>query len=174
MKPCAMARAVSFVFLALGVVVMVAADSVIDELEKNGLPVGLLPSSVQSYSIGAKGDFSVSLEAPCYAKIEDQPAYYSKHITGKLKYGSISNLSGIQTKQLFVWLPVTGIYVDIPATPYIYFEVGVLTKRLSIAIFETPPRCSSHGVDTGIHVPNLYLTVKQAEFMTSRPRKAIQ
>lgn len=72
MKPCAMARAVSFVFLALGVVVMVAADSVIDELEKNGLPVGLLPSSVQSYSIGAKGDFSVSLEAPCYAKIEDQ------------------------------------------------------------------------------------------------------
>jgi hypothetical protein len=47
-------------FLALlaalvAVTTVTRADSVVEELQKNGLPVGLLPSSVK-----------------CYAKIEDQ------------------------------------------------------------------------------------------------------
>lgn len=83
-----------------------------------------------------------------------QLAYYSQNITGKLKYGAISNLDGIETKQLFVWLPVTGIYVDVPSTPYIYFEVGVLTKRLALAVFETPIKCDAHHVQTGFHIPS--------------------
>jgi len=82
-----------------------------------------------------------------------QLAYYSQNITGKLKFGSISSLEGIQTKQLFVWLPVTGIYVDVPATPYIYFEVGVLTKRLALAVFDSPIKCSSK-VETGFRIPS--------------------
>lgn len=53
-------------------VAAVAADSVTDELEKNGLPVGLLPSSVKSYSIAKDGQFTLALEKPCYAKIDDQ------------------------------------------------------------------------------------------------------
>ncbi|XP_024373284.1 uncharacterized protein [Physcomitrium patens] len=146
---------------------MVTADSVVEELEKHGLPVGLLPSSVKSYSISEDGDFCVALQSSCYAKIEDQLAYYSRNITGQLKFGTISNLNGIETKQLFVWLPVTGIYVDVPATPYIYLEVGVLTKRLALAVFETPPKCSSHDADTGIHIPNLN------EFAGFRLRKAL-
>jgi hypothetical protein len=69
-------------------------------------------------------------------------------------------LDGIQTKQLFVWLPVTGIYVDVPATPYIYFEVGVLTKRLALAVFETPIKCNAHhAADTGLHVPSWVSTL---------------
>ena len=64
-------------FLALLVMVVVTtdvaeADSVVEELLKNGLPVGLLPSSVKRYSIDKEGAFSVSLEGPCYAKIGDQ------------------------------------------------------------------------------------------------------
>jgi hypothetical protein len=64
-------------FLALlaalvAVTTVTRADSVVEELQKNGLPVGLLPSSVKSYSIDKNGAFSVSLQAPCYAKIEDQ------------------------------------------------------------------------------------------------------
>lgn len=59
--------------LLLAVLVTAAlADSVTDELEKNGLPVGLLPSSVTSYAISPDGHFSLSLDAPCYAKIDDQ------------------------------------------------------------------------------------------------------
>jgi hypothetical protein len=73
---------------------------------------------------------------------------------GILKFGTFSSLDGIETKQLFVWLPVIGIHVDVPATPYIYFEVGVLTKRLSLAVFETPPKCSSHALETLFHVPS--------------------
>jgi len=58
-------------FLAV-LITAVAADSVTDELEKNGLPVGLLPSSVTTYSIDKDGQFTLSLKAPCYAKIDDQ------------------------------------------------------------------------------------------------------
>lgn len=72
--------------------------------------------------------------------------YYAANISGVLKFGTINSLDGIETKQLFVWLPVTGIYVDEPASPYIYFQVGVLTKRLAVAIFESAPKCSSHAV----------------------------
>jgi len=53
-------------------VAAVAADEVTDELEKNGLPVGLLPSSISTYSIDKDGQFALSLKAPCYAKIDDQ------------------------------------------------------------------------------------------------------
>lgn len=77
--PCAMKRAgLRTAFLALLLAALVAvttvarADSVVEELQKNGLPVGLLPSSVKSYSVDKDGAFSVSLQAPCYAKIEDQ------------------------------------------------------------------------------------------------------
>lgn len=43
--------------------------------------------------------------------------------------------------------------MDVPATPYIYFEVGVLTKRLALAAFETPPKCTpgSDAVEAGLH-----------------------
>lgn len=84
-----------------------------------------------------------------------QLAYYDSNITGTLKFGAISNLDGIETKQLFVWLPVTGIYVDVPATPYIYFEVGVLTKRLALATFETPPKCSPDSHEGELHLSSL-------------------
>ncbi|KAG0578671.1 hypothetical protein M758_4G037700 [Ceratodon purpureus] len=167
-------------FLALLVMVVVTtdvaeADSVVEELLKNGLPVGLLPSSVKRYSIDKEGAFSVSLEGPCYAKIGDQLAYYDQNITGTLKFGSISSLDGIETKQLFVWLPVTGIYVDVPATPYIYFEVGVLTKRLSLAVFETPPKCSANALVTGLYIPSWIINGEFGGFRPGRlSRKALQ
>jgi hypothetical protein len=58
--------------LLASVLALAAADSVTDELEKNGLPVGLLPASVQSYAITKDGHFTLSLSAPCYARIDDQ------------------------------------------------------------------------------------------------------
>lgn len=85
-----------------------------------------------------------------------QVVYYGKNISGQLSYGKIESLSGIQTQQLFVWLPVTGFYVDDPPTPYIYFQVGVLTKRLAKATFESEPKCRSHAFKEqlhGFHVP---------------------
>lgn len=86
----------------------------------------------------------------CYATYvilcKFQLVYYASNISGVLKFGKINSLDGIETKQLFVWLPVTGIYVDDPASPYIYFQVGVLTKRLAVAIFESAPKCTSHAV----------------------------
>jgi hypothetical protein len=67
--------------------------------------------------------------------------YYNKKIEGELVAGAILNLNGIQAKQLFLWLPVTGIHVDPESPAYIYFEVGALSKKLSIALFDAPPTC---------------------------------
>lgn len=51
-------------------------DSVVEQLENNGLPGGLLPSSVKSYSLNKDdGSFWVALDNPCYAHIEDQVPY---------------------------------------------------------------------------------------------------
>eukprot|EP00246_Nothoceros_aenigmaticus_P017920 TRINITY_DN908_c0_g3_i1.p1 TRINITY_DN908_c0_g3~~TRINITY_DN908_c0_g3_i1.p1 ORF type:complete len:179 (-),score=32.68 TRINITY_DN908_c0_g3_i1:423-959(-) len=116
-------------------------SSVYDVLEEFGLPGGLLPPSVTSYTLSADGDFQVHLAEPTYCKFEDQ-VYYENKVTGKLSFGTIKNLSGIKAKQSFLWFPVTAIRVD---APYIYFDVGLLSKKLSLSLFETVPSCNSNG-----------------------------
>jgi hypothetical protein len=170
-----MKRTAVLLVLSLALLAHLASATVPEDLEKNGLPVGLLPGSVKSYTLNEDGTFVVYLEEPCYAKIDDQLVYYAANISGVLKFGKINSLDGIETKQLFVWLPVTGIYVDDPASPYIYFQVGVLTKRLAVAIFESAPKCTSHAVKD--RVESFSEAVKEAvmtNFGNSAPRKALQ
>nr|CAD1842595.1 unnamed protein product [Ananas comosus var. bracteatus] len=70
------------------------------------------------------------LPLPCYVHFsgiqaipEKTIVYYEKAIKGELSYGSISDLSGIQAKKLFVWLPSPGS----SRTPsLIEFQVGFL------------------------------------------------
>jgi hypothetical protein len=111
-------------------------------LQQNGLPIGLLPSSVDSYDLSPDGSFTVSLASACYVSF-DYEVYYAPTVTGKLSYGTISDLSGIQAKQALLWLSVTAIRVDIPVSDYIYFTVGPISKKLSIAQFEDIPTCKS-------------------------------
>jgi len=42
---------------------------------------------------------------------------------------------------IFLWFPVKVIRVDIPSTGFIYFDVGVIYKQLSLSLFEDPPDC---------------------------------
>ncbi|KAJ0982750.1 hypothetical protein J5N97_011005 [Dioscorea zingiberensis] len=63
----------------------------------------------------------LALDDPCYVQLTEF-FYYEKIISGKLEFGRISDLSGIQVKKLFVWLPITGIAAP-PDKGYIQFEV---------------------------------------------------
>nr|GEY52223.1 hypothetical protein CTI12_AA223780 [Tanacetum cinerariifolium] len=119
------------------------ANDIHDILPEYGLPIGILPDAVQSYTLSpTDGSFTVFLTNPCYVKFDDQTVYYDKTIKGKLTYGSVSNVSGIQAKELFVWLSVTGMEVDVGGD-MVEFHVGVLSKKLPVDMFREVPECKS-------------------------------
>ncbi|XP_031478645.1 uncharacterized protein LOC116249621 [Nymphaea colorata] len=118
------------------------ANTIYDVLKLNGLPIGLLPKGVSNFSIDEQGRFQVYLDRACNAKFEDQ-VHYERNITGNLTYGQIGALSGVSAQELFLWLPVKGIRVDIPSSGLIYFDVGVIHKQFSLSLFETPPDCQA-------------------------------
>ncbi|XP_030447350.1 uncharacterized protein LOC115670264 [Syzygium oleosum] len=116
-----------------------------DLLPQYGFPRGILPDNVASYSLSDDGAFEVRLRGPCYVQF-DQLVYYDRKISGRLSYGSVSGVSGIQAKKLFVWLPVTGIKSD-SGSGMIEFYVGALSEKLPAAQFEAVPACKSNACD---------------------------
>ncbi|KAM7280780.1 hypothetical protein ACFE04_007914 [Oxalis oulophora] len=98
--------------------------SVYELLPKFGLPSGLLPNTVRNYSVSedGSGGFVVELESNCYVEFEYK-VYYEKKITGKLGYGSITELKGIQVQRFYyLWFDVDEIKVDLPPSDSIYFK----------------------------------------------------
>ncbi|KAK9068680.1 hypothetical protein SSX86_012795 [Deinandra increscens subsp. villosa] len=121
----------------------VSGSDIHDILPDFGLPVGIVPNAVESYTLSSTdGAFTVQLSRPCYVKFDDQTVYYSKEIQGKLTYGSISGVSGIQAKQLFLWLSVTGMDLD-ANSGMLEFHVGILSKKLPADMFQDVPECKS-------------------------------
>ncbi|CAL5214116.1 unnamed protein product [Lathyrus oleraceus] len=118
------------------------ATDIHDLLPDYGFPKGILPNNIASYTISPSGYFTVHFESPCYVHFSDQLVYYNTLITGTLTYGSVSGVSGIQAKMLFVWLPVTGMEVD-SRSGMLEFFVGALSKKLPANQFQDVPRCSS-------------------------------
>ncbi|XP_043691765.1 uncharacterized protein LOC122642380 [Telopea speciosissima] len=120
-------------------------NDVYDLLPQYGLPKGLIPDAVKSFSMSDEGDFEVELERTCYVQF-DELVYYDKKITGKLSYGAVSDVSGIQAKKLFVWVPVTGIKA-VPNSDLIEFYVGFLSEQFPAKQFETIPACKSRAYE---------------------------
>ncbi|KAL6960214.1 hypothetical protein U1Q18_025567 [Sarracenia purpurea var. burkii] len=114
-----------------------------DLLPQYGFPKGLIPNAVKSYSISPDGSFSVELDRPCYVQF-DELVFYDKEIRGKLRYGSVSDVSGIQAKKLFLWLSVTGMTLD-SDSGMIEFHVGALSQKLPAKQFEVIPNCKNKG-----------------------------
>jgi hypothetical protein len=54
-------------------------------------------------------------------------------------------LKGIKIKQLFIWVQVTGVHVDPDSPDFIYFEIGILNKKLPTSLFDAPPTCHSES-----------------------------
>lgn len=110
-----------------------------DLLPLYGFPIGLLPNNVKSYILSDDGSFEIELESDCYVKFTDL-VYYGRHIKGKLSYGSLTDVSGIQVKKLFAWLPITGIKVN-KGSDSIEFAVGFLSETLPADLFHSIPAC---------------------------------
>ncbi|TVU38586.1 hypothetical protein EJB05_11967 [Eragrostis curvula] len=112
-------------------------------LTDHGLPGGLLPRGVQSYTMDeASGLLEARLSAPCYATYNSgNPAYFDTVVRGNLSVGALRGVEGLAQEELFVWLPVKGIIVDDHQPGVILFDIGYAHKSLSKSLFEEPPVC---------------------------------
>uniref|UniRef100_A0A251TFF8 Uncharacterized protein n=2 Tax=Helianthus annuus TaxID=4232 RepID=A0A251TFF8_HELAN len=147
-----------FVTVTVAVATTVSTTSDIHDILQNyGLPIGILPDAVESYTLSPTGAFTVTLSRPCYVKFDDQTVYYNNFITGTLTYGSVSGVSGIQAKQLFLWLSVTGMDLD-TSSNMIEFHVGVLSKKLPVDMFLDVPECKSQASGCGGSVQAMFWT----------------
>uniref|UniRef100_A0A8R7U473 Uncharacterized protein n=1 Tax=Triticum urartu TaxID=4572 RepID=A0A8R7U473_TRIUA len=98
-------QALLLLLLAAAVAVAVASaapanGAANDLLPKYGLPKGLIPDSVSSYTFDeATGDFEIHLAGTCYVRFGDHLVYYEKTLRGCLSKGRITGLAGIQAKK---------------------------------------------------------------------------
>ncbi|XP_072986119.1 uncharacterized protein [Typha latifolia] len=124
----------------------VSGDSIHDILRHHGLPGGLLPKTVESFSLDpATGLLDVKITSPCYAKYDDGLAFFDQVVRGNLSFGALRGVEGLAQEELFVWLPVKGILVSDPSSGVILFDIGLAHKRLSRSLFEDPPDCRPEG-----------------------------
>jgi hypothetical protein len=140
----------TFIFIFHHTIAIATPTDIHDLLPDYGFPKGILPNNIASYTISPSGYFTLHLQSPCYVRFSGQLVYYDTFVSGTLTYGSVSGVSGIQAKILFVWLPVTGMKVD-SRSGMLEFFVGALSKKLPANQFQDVPGCSSKackGSDT--------------------------
>jgi hypothetical protein len=114
-----------------------------DVLWEYGLPKGLIPDSVTSYTfVNATGDFKIQLASSCYVWFGDHYTYFDQNISGTISYGAISNLSGIQAKKFFIWVYINSM-VARPEKGMIEFHVGFISEDVPMSLFEKVPVCSN-------------------------------
>lgn len=123
--------------------------SVYQVLSEFGLPIGLLPDSVKSYTLSSNGTFTVELRNPCYVHF-DYLVYYKTRISGKLEYGFISDIEGIQIQRFFMWFDINDIkVVDLPPSESIFIQVGFISRELDVAQFQSVKSCQQELVSCG-------------------------
>ncbi|CAK9185202.1 unnamed protein product [Ilex paraguariensis] len=115
-----------------------------DLLPQYGFPKGILPKNIKSFYLSSTDNsFTLELTYPCYIQF-DELVYYDRNIKGKLTYGKVSDVSGIQARKLFIWVSVTGMDVD-DKLGMIEFHVGALSEKLPAKQFETIRDCKNKG-----------------------------
>ncbi|EOY12671.1 Uncharacterized protein TCM_031177 isoform 2 [Theobroma cacao] len=115
-----------------------SSSSIHDLLVSRGLPAGLLPKEVKSYTLSENGTLEVFLDGPCLTKYENR-VFFDSVVRANLTYGSLIGVVGLTQEELFLWLPVKDIIVDDPKSGLILFDIGVAHKQLSLSLFEEPP-----------------------------------
>ncbi|CAI9787746.1 unnamed protein product [Fraxinus pennsylvanica] len=114
------------------------SSSIHELLQSRGLPAGLLPKEVRSYTLSESGLLEVFLDGLCMIKF-DTMAFYDSVVRANFTYGSLTGVEGFSLEELFFWLPVKDIVVDYPKPGLILFDIGVARKQLSLSLFEDPP-----------------------------------
>ncbi|TYI58087.1 hypothetical protein E1A91_D11G328900v1 [Gossypium mustelinum] len=134
-----------FSFLFLPSSFSSSSPSIHDLLVSRGLPAGLLPKEVKSYTLSDNGTLEVLLDEPCLTKYENR-VFFDSVVRANLSYGSLIGVVGLSQEELFLWLPVKDIIVNDPTSGLILFDIGLAHKQLSLSLFEDPPLCKPQGI----------------------------
>lgn len=114
------------------------------ELTNYGFPIGLLPVSVQSYTLNqTSGEFFIHLGGACRLTLppDNYLATYSNKIRGKIEQGRIAELDGIRVRAFFKWWAITGIR---SSGDNLVFEIGMVTAKYPSKNFDESPECDGH------------------------------
>ncbi|GMH05683.1 hypothetical protein Nepgr_007523 [Nepenthes gracilis] len=122
-----------------------SSSSVHELLKAKGLPAGLLPKEVKSFTFDQNGNLQVFLDGPCLTKFENR-VFFESVVRANLSYGQLIGVQGLSQEELFIWLPVKDIIVNDPTSGLILFDIGVAYKQLSLSLFEDPPSCKPQGI----------------------------
>ncbi|BAS92865.1 uncharacterized protein [Oryza sativa Japonica Group] len=110
-------------------------------LLRYGLPPGVFPTSITAFTLAANGSLAVDLQGPCYSHYE-YLTYFEARVVGLLRYGSLTDLSGVKVRRFLVWFDVIRVKVDLPPPPhYVYLDIGWITRKLPADEFESPHKC---------------------------------
>nr|GMC57167.1 uncharacterized protein LOC109180544 isoform X2 [Ipomoea batatas]GMD45827.1 uncharacterized protein LOC109180544 isoform X2 [Ipomoea batatas] len=124
-----------------------ASPSIYDLLNIYALPAGIFPKGISDFSFDpATGRFELHRARSCAARFETD-VWHDVTVAGTLSYGRISDLSGVAAQELFLWLPVHEIRVDIPSSGLIYFDAAVVSKKFSLTFFEIPLDCKAVDIE---------------------------
>uniref|UniRef100_A0A0D9VXP9 Uncharacterized protein n=1 Tax=Leersia perrieri TaxID=77586 RepID=A0A0D9VXP9_9ORYZ len=114
-----------------------------DLLPEYGLPRGLIPETISSYTFdNATGDFEIQLASTCYIWFGSHLAYFEDTIAGRISYGTINGLTGIQAKKFFLWVSITTIIAH-PDEGTVEFQAGFISEALPESDFANVPICGS-------------------------------
>ncbi|XP_037428852.1 uncharacterized protein LOC119294712 [Triticum dicoccoides] len=108
-----------------------------------GLPAGVFPANVTAFSLAGNGSLAVDLAGPCYVHFE-YLTYFEPRVTGVLRYGSLTELEGVQVRRFLVWFSVVRVKVDLPPPPrFVYLDIGWITRKLPAADFQSVHACEA-------------------------------
>uniref|UniRef100_A0A0E0KHP9 DUF538 family protein n=1 Tax=Oryza punctata TaxID=4537 RepID=A0A0E0KHP9_ORYPU len=114
-----------------------------DLLPEYGLPRGLIPETIASYTFdNDTGDFEIRLTSTCYIWFGSHLAYFEDTIRGRISYGTITGLSGIQAQKFFVWVSITTIVAH-PDQRTVEFRAGFISEALPESDFAEVPVCGA-------------------------------
>jgi hypothetical protein len=120
-----------------------AAKTAYDVLEQNNLPWGLLPLDVKSYELQPGGVFQVTLPGECNFFVtvagKQFKFRFESTVSGTIKSGSISRVSGVSIQVEFAWL---GINQVSRAGDQLNIQLEKSTQSFPVSAFAQSARCS--------------------------------
>ncbi|XP_056688955.1 uncharacterized protein [Spinacia oleracea] len=125
-----------------------SSSSIHDLLKSQGLPGGIFPRNVKSYTLDQDGLLEVYFDEPCESMFETL-VRFDTVVKANLTFGGLNGVEGLSQEELFLWLPVKDIIVKDPLSGLILFDIGVAQKQLAFSLFEDPPICNPHRPSFG-------------------------
>ncbi|KAK7397103.1 hypothetical protein VNO78_18270 [Psophocarpus tetragonolobus] len=113
-------------------------------LKEMGLPNGLLPmKEMEECGFDREGGFVwFKQKKSCIHNFDkaNEVVSYAAEVTANIEKGKIKKLSGVKTKEFFLWITISDIYLDDPPTGKITFKTPAgLSDSFPISAFEIEP-----------------------------------